>query len=236
MEANKNFGQRFLDFLELIISSYKARKGDPDAWENTIKKFEALDQLHPPAKNAIVFMGSSSITFWSTLKQDMAPLPVINRGFGGSYMRDVVKYLDRIVLPYQPRAIVLFVGANDIIEDSPDTARQIYDGYLTFVRRVQAALPETLMYYVAITPTPTRWNYWHIANEANQLIQEHTTTDPKLRFIDFTEQLLGDDGKPNRSLYKWDGIHPNPKGYAKWTAVIKPRLETDLLQIDQRSS
>jgi lysophospholipase L1-like esterase len=228
MESNKNFWQKLIDGLELIASSYKARKGDPNAWEKTIKKFEIQDQMHPPAKNSILFIGSSSFTFWSTLEQDMAPLPIINRGFGGSYMRDVVRYIDRIVLPYQPRAVVMFVGTNDITQNNPHLAKHVFDGYLTFVQLVQAALPGVLIYYIGITPTPTRWKFWPIASEVNHLTREHTQKDPNLRFIDLTEQLLGEDGKPNRSLYKFDGIHPNPKGYAKWTEIIRPQLEADL--------
>ena len=144
------------DILELIVSSYKARRGDPDAWESTIKKFEIQDQIHPPAKNPILFIGSSSINFWSTLSQDMAPIPIINRGFGGSYMRDMVKYLDRIILPYQPRSIVLFAGTNDTTDNKPDTANQIFRGYKTFTDRILATMPNVPIHYIAITPSPTR--------------------------------------------------------------------------------
>jgi len=90
MITKKNNWQKVLDIFELIISSYKARKGDPEAWESTIKRFEEQDQLHLPPKDSILFIGSSSINFWSTLTQDMSPLSIINRGFGGSYMRDMV--------------------------------------------------------------------------------------------------------------------------------------------------
>jgi len=158
----------------------------------------------------------------------MAPLPVINRGFGGARMPDVVYYVERIVLPYHPRAVVLFAGTNDISGSKPANARQVYDSYLAFVQCVQGSLPETIIYFVAITPTPARWKYWSIASDANRLIQEHTQNDPRLRFIDLTEHLLGADGKPERSLYRIDRLHPNAKGYVKWTAVIKPRLEADL--------
>jgi lysophospholipase L1-like esterase len=225
MKPTKNFWQRITAIVELIVSSYKARKGDPNAWESTIRKFEIQDHLQPPAKNSILFIGSSSINFWSTLAQDMAPLPVINRGFGGSYMRDMVTYLDRIVLPYQPRAIVLFAGTNDTTDNQPDTARTIFEGYKIFVQRVHAALPQIPIYYIAITPAPTRRKLWPIADEANQLILDYTEKDTKLHFIDFNDQLLDESGKPDRSFYKFDGIHPNEKGYAIWTAAIKPYLE-----------
>ena len=228
MKTKPTFRQQFLDGMDMIVSIIKSARGDPDAWDTSINKFEAQDQLHPPVKNAIVFVGSSSFTFWSTLEQDMAPLPVINRGFGGARLPDVLHNTERIVLPYHPRAVVLFAGTNDISGSKPASARQIYDGYLDFVQRVRTTLPETIIYFVAITPTPARWKYWPIAAEANRLIQKHTQNDPNLRFIDLTDQLLGANGKPDRSLYRADRLHPNSKGYTKWAAVIKPQLEADL--------
>ncbi len=228
MKMNKNIWQRISDGVDMFVSILKSVRGDPDAWETSIKKFEAQDQLHQPVKNAIVFVGSSSFTFWSTLEQDMAPLPVINRGFGGARMGDVLYYLERVVFPYHPRAVVLFAGTNDISGPKPASARQVYDGYLAFVQRVQENLPKSLIYYVAITPTLARWKYWPIAAEANRLVHDHTLTDAHLRFIDLTDHLLDADGKPDRRLYRADRLHPNAKGYTKWTAVIKPRLEADL--------
>jgi hypothetical protein len=40
--------------------------------------------------------------------------------------------------------------------------------------------------------------------------------------------ILGPDGKPDRSLFRIDRLHPNKKGYAVWTSVVKPILLADL--------
>jgi lysophospholipase L1-like esterase len=221
--------QGFANALDTIVSVIKSMRGDPAAWESSIRKFEAQDHLKPPPSGLILFVGSSSFTLWSTMEQDLSPLPVLNRGFGGAKIGDVVHYADRIVIPYRPRAIVLFAGTNDIAGPKPATAQLVFDVYLSFVKCVQAALPETQIYYIAITPSASRWKYWHIAQEANHLIYEYTISDPRLRFIDMTDHLLGSDDKPDRSLYRFDRLHPNKKGYAKWTAVIKPLLMADLL-------
>jgi lysophospholipase L1-like esterase len=202
---------------------------DPDAWDASIRSFEAQDHRQPPAPGMFVFVGSSSFTFWSTLERDMAPLRVLNRGFGGARMLDIVHYVDRIVLPYHPRAVVLFVGTNDIAWPKPASAQQVYEGYLAFVQCVHSTLPETPIYFVAITPTPARWRYWPIAQEANRLICERIRSDSRLHFIDLTNELLGPDGKPKRSLYRFDRLHPSREGYVKWTAVIKPVLEADMV-------
>ncbi len=227
-----NTGQRFKTWLtnglDIFSAIIKSLSGDPLVWESTIRKFEAHDRLQPPPSDVIVFTGSSSITFWSTLEQDMAPLPVINRGFGGSHMHDVVVYAPRIVNAYRPRAVVLFAGTNDLSGSKPKTAQEVYDGYRAFVEVVHAALPATPIYYISITPTPSRWKYWPSVQEVNRLICAHTQTDARLHFIDLTPVILGPDGQPDRNLFRIDRLHPNPKGYAVWTAAIKPILLADL--------
>ncbi|MBK9924261.1 MAG: hypothetical protein IPP66_03125 [Anaerolineales bacterium] len=220
--------KRIRDGFNMFSGILGSIRNDPNAWEASIRSFEAQDRLTPVAPNQkIVFVGSSSFTLWSTMEHDLSPLPVLNRGFGGAKINDVLRYMDRIVTPYHPRAVVLFAGTNDIAPPTPATAQQVFDGYLAFVKHMQAALPDAPIYYVAITPSASRWKLWSIASEANHLIHEHTKSDSRLRFIDLTDHLLGLDGKPNRSLYRFDQLHPNQKGYAQWTAVIKPRLISD---------
>ena len=224
-----SFLQKIKDGFDMYVGGLRSTWNDPNAWEASIRAFEAQDRRQPPASGLILFAGSSSFTFWSTLEKDMAPLPVLNRGFGGARVQDVVHYAERIILPYRPRAVVLFVGTNDIAWPRPSTARQVFEGYLEIVQRIRSKLPGIPIYYVGITPVPSRWKYWPIVQEANRLIRAHIQSDPSLRFIDLTDSLLGPDGKPNRSLYRFDGTHPNKKGYVQWTAVIKPVLTADLL-------
>jgi len=60
------------------------------------------------------------------------------------------------------------------------------------------------------------------------LIKAHTPTNARLPFIDMSDAILGADGKPNRNLFRIDRLHPNKKGYAQWTAPIKPIPQADL--------
>ncbi len=230
MSVAANIRQFFASGFEIKRMVRSSSSDAPDAWDWSIEKFEAEDRRHAPAPGAIVFTGSSSITFWKTLDRDMAPLPVLNRGFGGSKMHQVVHYADRTVIPYRPRAVVLFAGTNDISGRHPRTAREVFDGYVASVQQVHADLPDVPIYYISITPTPSRWKLWPTAEEANRLIEAHTKSDPRLRFIDLTSALLTSDGKPDRSLYRIDRLHPNARGYAKWTSVIRPVLEAAVPQ------
>jgi lysophospholipase L1-like esterase len=219
----------FADGIRVLRMMPSALSDEPDAWEWAIVEFESSDRKNFPPRDVIVFTGSSSITFWDSLAQDMLPLAVLNRGFGGSKIAQVAQYADRIVIPYHPRAVVLFAGTNDIAEPKPKTAQEVFDGYLAFVKNVQAALPDVPIYYISITPAPSRWKLWPIAREANQCIEAHTKTDARLHYIDLTDAILKPDGTPNAELFRMDKLHPNQKGYAKWTSVIKPILEKDLM-------
>lgn len=211
-----------------IKSFFDNISSTPKIWALNIKKFEIRDKIAPPPDDAIVFTGSSSITFWDSLGKDMAPLPVINRGFGGARINDVVYYADRIVTPYHPRAVVLFAGTNDIAGPKPKLAQDVYEGFQAFVKAIHSQKPQVPIYYVSITPTPSRWALWHIAEKANSLNKAYCETDRRLHFIELSSQFITPDGIPDRSLYKMDGLHPNKKGYKIWTSVIKPILTTEL--------
>src|SRR4051812_12790590 len=86
----------------------------PDKWTKAIDDFTQADAGHPPPRDGVVFVGSSSIVKWTTLEKDFPTVPVIKRGFGGSELADSVFYADRIVIPYHPRIVVVYAGDNDL--------------------------------------------------------------------------------------------------------------------------
>ncbi len=124
------------------------------AWEEDMQRFAESDARQPPPKYGIVFVGSSSIRFWETLAQDFPGKPVINRGFGGSEVRDSTWYADRIVIPYAPRQVVLYAGDNDL--NSGRTPGQVRDDVLASVARIRRDLPDARISYVSIKPSPSR--------------------------------------------------------------------------------
>jgi len=208
-------------FKELV----KAFSDDPRVWEREIRAFEKAARKNTPPSNAVLFTGSSSIRFWRTLKKDMHPLPVIQRGFGGSKLAALDYYAERLVDVNCPRVIVVFSGTNDITPRRAKEPRRLLEHFKSFVRKVKAKLPATHIYYVAITPSPLRWKAWPVAQQANRLIQDYCETEANVDFIDTTAVWLGPDGLPDRSNYLWiDRLHPSKQGYANWTRVIRPVL------------
>lgn len=192
-------------------------------WEQDIRAFEAVDRTNPPPKNAILFVGSSSIRLWKTLAKDFPDKPVINRGFGGSFISDSVHFADRIVLPHRPRQIVMYAGGNDI--NAKKTPEQVAADFRAFVEKVHAALPETRVAYIAIAPNPARWAQVERIKAANQLIAEFCRSNAKLAFIEVFPRMLGADGQPRPEIFVADRLHMNAKGYELWTGLVRPYLK-----------
>ena len=209
-----------LPWLAPLIAAQPATNALPFAAD--IAAFEASDKTNPAPTGTILFIGSSSIRLWKTLAQDFPDHKVINRGFGGSKVIDSVNYAERIVLPYKPRLIVLYAGGNDI--NGGKSPEQVFADYKTFVAKVHAALPQTRIAYISIAPNPARWAQVERVKTANQLIETHTKTDPRLAFINTFPKMLGDDGQPKPDIYVKDRLHMNEKGYSIWKEIVAPYL------------
>lgn len=198
-----------------------ALKG-PERWEKDIAAFEKSDAANPPPKGGIVFVGSSSIRMWKTLAQDFPKHNVINRGFGGSQTSDSVHFADRIVIPYEPRMIVFYAGANDI--SAKKTPEKVAADFRAFVEKVRAKLPGVEIAYISIAGNPARWTQVEQVKEANALVAAYCKETPRTQFIDVFTAMLGPDGKPKPDIFLKDRLHMNAKGYELWTNIIGPRL------------
>ncbi len=196
-------------------------KPDPQRWSKTIQMFEEWDRKNSVPNHALLFVGSSSIVNWPTA-QAFREWPVINRGFGGSHLADVAYYVDKIVLPYTPHAIVLYAGDNDIA--SGLSAEQVSADFAEFVERVRAKLAQTPIVYLSIKPSGSRWQHWPTMKDANERIAEQCRQGEKLIYVDLGSSLLNERGEPRDELFLDDRLHLNADGYAAWERVLRPVL------------
>jgi len=194
---------------------------DPNRFAGEIKAFAEWDSKNAVPAEPVLFVGSSSIRMWRT-HESFPELPVVNRGFGGSHVSDILYYLDRVVLPYDPKVLVFYAGDNDIA--SGKSAQSMVEDYRRFVQLVHAKLPAVRIVYVAIKPCHNRWSLWPEMDKANGLVRDFCEQDERLFFADLATPLLGDDGTPKRDLFLPDQLHLNPQGYAVWTQTLAPIL------------
>jgi lysophospholipase L1-like esterase len=207
--------------LALLSALPAAAQSFVDRWEKDIAAFEAADRIAPPAKGQIVFVGSSTIRRWDTSVY-FPDLKIINRGFGGSELSDSARYVDRIVVPYEPRLVVVYAGDNDI--GGGTTSEQVAVAFERFTRAVHATLPQTRILYIGIKPSLLRWTQIDRMRSANLVIRAYCERDDRLAFLDFDGLMLGWDEKPRRELFVEDGLHLSPQGYQMWTTVLRPWL------------
>lgn len=191
-------------------------------WEADIAAFEAQDATQPPARGGVLFVGSSSIRMWDTLAQDFPDVAVINRGFGGSEIRDSTRYSARLIKPHQPRLVVLYAGDNDLMNGR--TPRQVEKDFLAFVQRVRRDVPDVRIAFIAIKPSPSRAHLLDAARNANQRIARAAATLKGVEFIDVFTPMLGPNGQPRNELFLDDMLHLNAAGYALWTKIVGPYL------------
>lgn len=193
-------------------------------FEKDIAAFESADKKNPPPKGAILFVGDSTFTRWKSIQNDLPEYTVINRGFGGSQMSDLLHFTDRVVIPYKPRLIMVQEGGNDL--HSGKQPEQVVADMKAFVEKVQKALPAVPIVIGSLAPSPGRWGEIENRKRLDQLIKAFVATQKNVRFIDYFEAFLGSDGKPREELFVEDRIHPSALGYQLRAKIIRPFLGT----------
>src|SRR5262245_41487330 len=192
-------------------------------WETEIKAFEVADKTNSPPKDAILFVGSSSIRLWKDLAKNFSEFKIIQRGFGGSEISDVTAFAPRIVIPYRPRQVVLYAGDNDIA--SSKSPERILNDFKSLVAAIHGKLPNTTITFISIKPSPSRWKFEEQVKQANALIKNYAVANTRLEFIDVFTLMLAADGKPRPELFLADNLHMNRKGYDLWVTLIKPHFQ-----------
>ncbi len=186
------------------------------------QKVLAGAQKNPPAPGSVICIGSSHMQFWKSAQADLAPLKVRNFGVGGSRMTHAADlFVDNLVIPFKPRAVILYEGSNDI--NAGTKPEEVLANFQKLHRKLHAALPEARLYVLSVVPSPgKRFEKITDLRKANALIAQECASQPWMKFIDITEPLIGADGKPRAELFIPGDIHMLPAGYAVWKSVIAP--------------
>jgi lysophospholipase L1-like esterase len=195
---------------------------DPKRFAQEINRFVEWDAKNAVPRDGVLFVGSSSIRMWKS-SVAFPNLPIINRGFGGAHLSDVLHYFDVVVKPYHPKLIVLYAGDNDVA-GKKDAARVLAD-YQRFVKLVETHVPGAKIIFLAIKPSLSRWTKWGTMAQANAAIRSYSMSKKTLFYADVASPMIGKDGKPRPELFVKDGLHLNTTGYELWTKVLGPAIE-----------
>ncbi|KLT66154.1 GDSL-type esterase/lipase family protein [Pedobacter sp. BMA] len=207
-------------FQFLVLSTFAQKKAP--FWDDVqvIKKY---DQMYKAPAHPVLFVGSSSIRKWDDLTQTFAKYNALNRGIGGAVINDITYYLNDVVFPYQPKQIVLYVGENDLPNDTvtPDT---VLNRTVRLYQAIRAKLPATPIVYISIKPSPSREKFKAKAEASNALLQKFFAQETNTTFVNIYPLMLSKTGEMRRELFLDDMLHMNAQGYAIWKKAIEKYL------------
>ena len=206
----------------LFLSTATAQVAPP-FW-NDIVAFKKLDSVQPPPVHPILFVGSSSFTKWKDMNQYFPGYTVVNRGFGGSTLLDLIRYAYDIILPYHPKQVLIYCGENDLAYSDSVTAADVVKRFKTLFGVIRLNLPETIINYVSIKPSPRRQNIRDKVIETNKEIKLFLKKQRNAGYIDVLSPMLDAAGNPKEYYFLEDSLHMKPEGYALWGEIILPYL------------
>ena len=214
-----------LFLLTCFTWSMMCHAQDPLRFKDEVEKLTAADSTINK-KNIILFTGSSSIVNWKTLKADFPNRNVLNRGFGGSEMSDLIFYADEVIYPYKAKKIFIYEGDNDIASERD--INTVFDNYRKLLKMIREDLsPRTKVYFISPKPSIARWALKDKYQILNRMLS--AWLDPRLEknafFIDVWTPMLEPDGSVKKDLFVEDGLHMNEKGYKIWKEVIGKYLQ-----------
>lgn len=215
--------KKLLGFIIVFLICAQAMQAQDPPFYGEIQAFKKKDSAQMPPKSAILFVGSSSFNYWKDVQQYFPNHTIINRGFGGSSLPDVIRYANDIIFPYQPKQVVIYCGENDIATQNA-TPEQVLERLKTLVDMIRGKFNNIPIAFVSIKPSPSRAHLMPVMVAANRMIKEYLATLSNTVFIDVYSKMLTDEGKPNPEIFTDDNLHMNVKGYAIWKQAIEPYL------------
>jgi len=212
-------------FLFVLLLNIGAAHGQKPAYWDDIQKFKQQDSIVFPGPGKILFVGSSSFTKWTDVQNYFPGYSIINRGFGGSTIVDVIRYESDIIFPYKPKQIIIYCGENDIANDTTVTDKIVFERFKQLYVDIREDQPTVPIVYISMKPSPSRWHMRHKTMEGNRLIKKFLEKKNRNgRFVNVWDAMLGPDGQPMPDIFIQDRLHMNAKGYAIWQKILLPYL------------
>ncbi len=211
--------KRLIQSLAFVLIIYQAAFcQDPARFQDEINKIQADAGAYAGMSDLVLFTGSSSIRLWTGLAADFPGIALVNTGFGGSHMSDLLFYADVLILQYKPVKIIIYEGDNDI-ESGKETTEILADA-TRLVKLIRLTLPEAPVYFISAKPSLARWHLKEKYIKYNRQLSDFATATPLVHFIDVWSIMLDDSGNPQPGIFLEDGLHLNLKGYDIWKEVV----------------
>ena len=213
----------FVLFLGILTATAQTTSTIP--FQEEINVFIKKDSIAMPAANSILFVGSSSFNYWKDISNYFPGYPIINRGFGGSSLTDIIHFNQETILKYKPKQIYIYCGENDIAASDTISPQIVFERFKTLYTIIRTHLGNNIpVMYVSIKPSVARWSMEDKFVTANSLIRNFINKQKQTQFLDVHSAMLDTNGEVYKDIFIADKLHMNAKGYAIWQKIIAPTL------------
>jgi lysophospholipase L1-like esterase len=196
-------------------------------FKQELLQFQKSDSIVMPPKGQIVLAGSSSFTKWKDVAMYFPGYPIINRGFGGATLIDLIYYVDEAIIKYQPSQVFIYCGENDIADVDTVSPATVLLRFKTLHGILLKKLPRaTKIVFVSLKPSVARWHLESKFIEANKLIEGYINTQKNIQYLDVHTAMLDENKEVLKNIFIADQLHMNPKGYLIWQKQFAPFLTT----------
>ena len=208
-------------------------------------------EQEPIVKGKILFYGHPLFTRWGSPKwgyrrmdEDIrmkdGSLAVVNHGFGTSTSEELLYYYDRLVRPWEPRALVIASYSNDgMYGYSPE---QVMDTIARLLHWARTDFPGIRLYLVEDEPHPKGkdatikdlWNNGkHKREKYNEMIHIYAQTHEDTQVIELwnrpelfeTPEDVGNFHKVRDDIFGPDQVHFNQAGYDIAAKIFREALD-----------
>jgi lysophospholipase L1-like esterase len=215
--------KELLSVFLLFISMQPCFAQKPDFWDD-IEAFRKRDSIEMPAPGQVLFVGSSSFTLWTDIQKYFPSVPILNRGFGGSSLADLLRYKEEVIFKYKPKQIVMYCGENDFAANDTVSVQTVVSRFKQLFGFTRQRLGNISFVYVSMKPSPSRKYLMPKFAKANAEIRSFLKRYRNTAFIDVYRAMLKPDGSPMTDIFVEDNLHMNAKGYAIWQKLLAPYL------------
>ena len=217
-----NWAFAIVAFL-LLFNQNQSFSQDPLRLKAEVDHLDSMVYSLDVKREIILFTGSSSIRKWENISNYFPDHQIINTGFGGSQMSDLIFYIDQLIINYKPDKVFIYEGDNDIAYGK--TIDEIILATNNLVDKLQKLVPDIEIVFISAKPSLARWDLkeeYLVLNDALKALCENR---PKVYFADVWNIMIGSDGKPRNELFVNDGLHMTVTGYELWAKELDKYLK-----------
>jgi para-nitrobenzyl esterase len=200
----------------------------PNPFQPEIDAFAKADKINMPDKGKILFAGSSSFRLWKDVNDYFPGKPILNRGFGGATLLDLIQYSKETIIQYKPKQIFIYCGENDIADNDTVKPKDVFNRFKQLYSILRTQLPvSTPIVFLSLKPSIARWSMHEKMAASNELIKSFIHTQKNIQFLDVYSKMLDTDGTPFKDIFIEDNLHMNANGYKIWQKLLTPLLLSD---------